>query len=294
MYQDYRVVAFIPAGRKRTMSLLMDNLYRNKNIVDQVQIWLNTDEDQKEDQEWLKSLPSHYGDFVRLIEQRPDRGRKSPKQLNTGGFYIHTTDENTIYFRFDDDIIYIDDDYFKNMIDFRIANPDYFLVFGTIINNAITSYYLQQEKKIPESYGVVEEPFCMDAVGWTSPYFALKLHQKMLKHIQTNTTHKMYLKDKVELDRQRFSVSNFCFFGRDFKKFDGELNGAEEESWLTEDYPKQTYVVNVICPNALCVHFSFFAQREYLLKKNILDEYKKIAKQKLSDAYYSLLGGSNV
>lgn len=290
MYLNYKVVAFIPAGRKQTMSILMDNLYRNKDVVDQVQVWLNTDDDQKEDREWLESLPNKYGDFVRLIERRIDRGKQIPKQLNTGGFYINTTDENTIYFRFDDDIVYIDDDYFKNILDYRINHPEYFLVFGNIINNAITSYHLQQEKKIPESFGIVEEAFCMDPIGWTSPYFALKLHEKMIKCIETDSVSKMYLKNPVEIDRKRFSVSNFCFFGRDFKKFDGDLMGAEEESWLTEDYPKQTGLINVICPNAVCVHFSFFAQRKYLLKKNILEIYKGIAKDKLSKAYYRLLG----
>lgn len=293
MYRNYKIVPFIPAGRKITMNLLMDNLYRNKDIVDQVQIWMNTDDDQTEDKEWLYSLPDKYGDFVRIIERRTDRERQIPKQLNTGGFYPNTIDEDTIYFRFDDDIIYIDDDYFKNIIDFRIDNPDYFLVFGTIINNAITSYYLQRQGKIPESYGKVEDAFCMDPVGWTSPFFASQLHDQMLGYIEKNNASGMYLDGPVELDRKRFSVSNFCFFGKDFKKFNGELNGAEEESWLTEEYPKQTGAINVICPNAICVHFSFFAQRDYLLKNGVLEKYKEIVKQKLSDSYYRLLNDSN-
>jgi hypothetical protein len=292
MYRNYKIVPFIPAGRKLTMTILMDNLYRHKDVVDQVQIWLNTDPDQVEDRAWLETLPNKYGDFVRLIERRIDRGVQIPKQLNTGGFYINTTDEDTIYFRFDDDIIYIDDDYFKNILDFRVDNPDYFLVFGNIINNATTSYYLQEQGKIPEKFGIVESDFCMDPVGWTSPYFALMLHEQMLKKIKSDKVSDMYLKDKIELDRKRFSVSNFCFFGKDFRRFDGDLMGAEEESWLTEDYPKKTGVVNVICPNALCVHFSFFAQREYLIKKNILEKYKEIAQDKLSRDYYKLLGNA--
>lgn len=290
MYRNYRVEAFIPAGRKLTMSLLLDNLYRNKDIVDKVQIWLNTDDNQVEDIKWLNTLPNIYGNFIELIPRREDRPVRSPKQLNTGGFYPHTQDENTIYFRFDDDIIYIDDEYFKNMLDFRIDNPDYFLVFGTIVNNAITSYYFQQEDKVTKEFGIVEEPFCMDVVGWTSPVFALELHKAFLKHIKENTTKKMYLNQPYILDKKRFSVSNFCFFGKDFKKFNGELHEAEEEQWLTEDYPQRAKVLNVIAPNGLCVHFSFFHQREYLLEHNILEEYRAITKQKLSDSYYRLLG----
>jgi hypothetical protein len=292
-YSGHRVEVFIPAGRKRTMSILLDNLYRFKDTIDRVQVWQNTDEQQTEDREWLYTLENKYPGWVKLVERRSDRGIKQPKQLNTGGFYINTIDESTIYFRFDDDIVYIDDDYFKNMIGFRLANPDYFIVFGNIINNAITSYYLQQEGKIPEDYGIVEEDFCMDAVGWTSPFFAYNLHKKFLKHVEADQVSEMYLSRPYELDRKRFSVSNFCFFGKDFNQFGGELNDSEEEKWLTEDYPKEHNVMNVICPDALVVHYSFFAQREYLNKKNVLEEYKSLAKQKLSDSYYSLLNESN-
>lgn len=292
MIRDHRIEVVIPAGRELTMSALMNHLLRNKDVIDRVQVWQNTDDHQDEDRKWLYNLPKQYLDWVQIIER--DGEPLEPKQLNTGTFYKHTVDTDTIYFRFDDDIVYIDDNYFLNMVDFRLAHPEYFLVFGNIWNNAIVSYIQQQKGRIDDSAGVVQSPFCMDQIGWLSPTFAEHIHRILLSHIKNKTTEELYFDEYVLKEDGRFSVSNFCYFGRDFAKFKGDLKGAEEEQWLTEVYPPQIKRFNAICGSGLVAHFSFFAQRQHLLKNtDILDQYKKISLKKLSDDYYKLLAASN-
>jgi hypothetical protein len=287
----YKIVPFIPAGRKRTMSILLDNLQRFRDVVDEVQVWVNCDDDQVEDLQWVRSLETSLGDWVKVIERRKDRPVQNPKQLNTGGFYIHTVDPNAIYFRFDDDIVFIDDKYFENMVEFRLDNPHYFLVMGNIWNNAIISYLHQQVyENLDKDHGIVSEPFCMDMVGWRDPVFATYIHEVLLKKIEDGTVDSLFF-DKYELKfAKRFSVSNFCFFGRDFKQFGGELDGAEEETWLTEVKPQSLGRLNAVCGSALVSHYSFFAQRPVLDKTDILERYRAIGQQKLSDSYYRLLG----
>jgi hypothetical protein len=292
MIKDYRIEVVIPAGRELTMSLLMPHLYRNKDVIDKVQIWQNTDNHQEEDRRYLYSLPEQYGDWVEIIEREGEV--LEPKQLNTGTFYKHTIDPSTIYFRFDDDIVYIDDNYFENMVAYRLDHPEYFLVFGNIWNNAIISYIQQQKGRIDESCGKVRSAFCMDQVGWLSPTFAEHIHRILLEHIKNDTTQELYFDDYVLDGDSRFSVSNFCYFGHDFAKFGGDLEGAEEEQWLTEVYPPSIDRKNVICGTGLVSHFSFFSQRSHLLNNtDILDQYRKVAQQKLSDSYYKLLAVSN-
>lgn len=295
-YKDYRVEAFIPAGRKRTMSILMDNLSRFQHIVDRVQVWMNTDEEQVEDRAWLKTLPDIYGDWVELKYVTPEQYDIKPKQLRTGLFYAeNTTREDTIYIRFDDDIVFIDDSFFVELLDFRVQNPSYFLVMANIWNNAITSYIHQQLQHIPEK-PVIDEPYCMNPIAWRSGPFAADLHNILINHIKQNTTAELFF-DHADLENAaRFSISCFCFFGKDFAKFEGIIGQRrkgkirfDEEIWLTEVYPTLNKKLNTICGSALVAHYSFFAQRPHLDTLDILEQYRAIGKGKLSDSYYDLL-----
>lgn len=296
-YRDYRVEVFIPAGRKRVMSILLDNLSRFQNIVDTVQVWLNTDEDQVEDRAWLESLPDIYGEWIQLKQLTDEQYAIRPKQLRTGLFYAdNTVDEKTIYVRMDDDIVFIDDDFFTNLLDFRIDNPDYFLVMANIINNSIVSY-IQQEvlHTIPSTYGSIEA-FCMDSVSWGSGPFATTLHKTLINHIRNDTVSDMFFDHADLKDAARFSISCFCFFGKDFAKFNGVIGQRrpgvlrfDEEVWLCEIYPTMNRKLNTICGTALVAHYSFMRQRPYLDKTDVLETYRAIGKGKLSESYYDLL-----
>jgi hypothetical protein len=48
MIDGWRISAFIPSGRKRTESILLTNLRRFDPIIDEVQVWLNTDGDERD------------------------------------------------------------------------------------------------------------------------------------------------------------------------------------------------------------------------------------------------------
>lgn len=292
-YRNYKVVAFTPAGRKRVMSILLDNLARFRHIIDEYQVWMNADDEQVEDIEWLESLPAKY-DWVTL--KRLDGERLKPKQMNTGRFYPNTIDKDTIYIRFDDDIIFVDDDFFYNILDFRIDNPGYFLVFANIWNNAILSYIHQKLGNIPPQ-PVIEEPYCMNPVAWESGTFAESIHRNLIERIDEGRTSELFF-DRADLnDAKRFSISCFAFFGEDFARFKGIVgyrNGEllyDEEIWLTEIYTVTKNLQNVICGSALVSHYSFFSQRPHLDTTDILDEYRRIAKEKLSDSYYDQLAG---
>ena len=290
MFEGHRVVPIIPAGRALTMSILIDHLRRNRPLVDEVQVWLNTDDDQTDDRNWLLSLPRLLPDFVTLKEHpNPDRVLR-PKQLNTGQFYQYTQDPDTIYVRFDDDIVYLAPNYFENLLRFRLDNPQYLLVFGDIWNNAVVSWVHQDLGHIDREHGIVQSPYCMDLVGWQSSEFAEYIHRLLLGHIGEWTVGSLAY-DRYELtDAHRFSISNFCFFGKDCVEWGGPTPEDDEEIFLTEHYPRDKGKLNAICGSALVSHFSFFAQRPHLLTTDILDQYREIASQMLSKDYYRLLG----
>jgi hypothetical protein len=297
MYRGYKIVSFIPAGRERTMSILVNHLLRFKdNPIDEVLVCVNTQDEQ--DLAYINSLNDGYFKATHRLEG----GWDEPKQLNTGKFYKHMTDENTIYIRFDDDIVYIDDLFFKNMLDFRIDNPSYLCVMANIWNNAITSYIAQQNGVIDTKHGEVKEKFCMDVVGWKSGKFAVYIHNILLEKIKKNKTSDLFFEKSDLADVRRFSISCFSFFGREFKRlFNGEVvlpdsfansgpyNPLDEEMFLTEFAPMEYGLRNTICGSALVSHYTFAFQRKEVNATNILEQYKKISQEKLSSAYYQLL-----
>lgn len=304
MYRGYKIVPFIPAGRKERMSVLVNYLLKFKGKpIDQVYLWRNTQN--SDDLAYINSLES---DYFKIFDVTQDgEVWNDPKQLNTGKYYKYTTDPNTIYIRFDDDIVYVDDKYFKNMLDFRIDNPQYFLVFGNIWNNAIISYIQQRMGRISPEKGVVEKEFCMDQTGWRDPNFAEHIHNILKDKIENRKTADLYF-DRWELhNAHRFSISNFSFFGRDFAEFQGKVrfpdeicdvnhtvNGKDyhqldEEIWLCEYYPALKKKLNVICGSALVCHFSFLFQRDHLMRLGYLDYYRKLSEDKLAQSYYNLI-----
>lgn len=293
MLNGKRVVVCIPYGRKRTVSILLSYLRRDRKIVDEVQFWMNTDADQTYDREWAYEQARTYEGWVRCVELSSTVTRLHPKQLNTGKFYDLTRDSDTYYIRMDDDIVYVHPDYFRNLIAFREANPEPFLVFGTIFNNATTSYLLQQAGKLEKDNGIVDSPWCMDPIAWRSPNFAIYIHRAFLKALDDGEVEKFYLDAPYYLrDAARFSISNFVWLADDFAGWGYATPIDDEEIWLAERYPKAMNVTNVVAPNALVSHYSFFDQRPALDQTDILERYRYHAERALSEAYYDLLAAS--
>lgn len=304
MYKGYKIIPFIPAGRKERMSVLINYLlkYRN-NPIDEVYLWRNTQN--PDDLAYIDSLKGDYFKVFDILSE-PNEVFTEPKQLNTGKYYRYTTDPNTIYIRFDDDIVFVDDQYFTNILDFRINNPQYFLVFGNIWNNAIISYLHQRFGHLSSEHGIVEKDFCMDEVGWRSPFFAEYIHKVLQEKINTGKTSDLFFNRWELHNAKRFSISNFAFFGSDFAQFNGvvkftgdiqsngyvqgkDYHALDEEIWLTEHYPSVAKKLNVICGSALCCHFSFLFQRDHLMGLGMLDWYKKLSEDRLQQSYYQFI-----
>lgn len=284
------MVAVIPSGRQRTMSLLLQYLRAQRGLVDEVQMWQNTDPDQVSDREWIYSQRDDYCVVVELTN--PTRLR--PKQRNTGRFYEQCcTDPQTVYVRFDDDIVWMAPDAISNLVDCRLDNPEPFVVFATIWNNAIESAVQQELGRIGMEHGKIKR-HCVDPIGWGSPKFGVAVHEILLGHIAAGTTSQLHhpnilLEEPDPVTGQprplRFSVSCFAFHGADFVAPIGE----EEEHFIALDYPRESHRHNLLCGDALVSHYSFFTQRPLLDTTDILERYQFWANETTHDAYYRLL-----
>jgi hypothetical protein len=103
----------------------------------------------------------------------------------------------------------------------------------------------------------------MDRIGWQSGEFAAMCHQNFIQTFKNNNYQKYYF-DKWLLNKyERFSINAICWFGSDMSLLNGDI-GEEEEEDITRNKPRILNKYNIICGNALCVHFAFGPQREFL------------------------------
>lgn len=261
-----------PTGRKRYLDILYKNLLLQKKDFNQWTLWINTTN--QEDIEYAKDLEKKH-DWIKTID---------PILIPNGGwsvhaFYKHACDPNKIYIKMDDDLVWLENNFIKNLVNFRKENPEYFLVYGNIINNAIIDHIHQRfgALNIPEIIGYS----CGDHFGWGVPEIAEKKHNNLINSIINDDLNKFKFNKNILFYFERVSINCISWFGSEFKKFDGNV-GHDDEQWLSHDYPKDNKKFNIICGNSLCSHFAFFTQREYLDKTNILDKYSSLINFKSS------------
>jgi hypothetical protein len=86
---------------------------------------------------------------------------------------------DTVYVRFDDDVVWINPRFFDTFLAFRLCHPEYFAVAPLIISNAMSTYLLQTFGKVRTSRPVGPDRF--DPVGWINPTLARSLRAFLLE-----------------------------------------------------------------------------------------------------------------
>lgn len=257
-----------PAGRRRYMEILFNNLIKRRSEFDEWNIWINT-EDTK-DISYIESL-SISNDFIKCVYPSVKvNGNKS-----IGSFFKNCINDDSIYLRLDDDIVYIDNGAISKIFKARESDENHFLIYGNIINNAVISQKHQQNGFFLHDFGEVSRD-CLDEVGWNNPLFAEHVHNVFLNKINEKKVGDMYLNDIVIEDFIRVSINAISWRGLDFLQFQGVV-GDEEEQWLSSDKPRQINKPNKIIGDAVFSHFAFFTQRDYLDSTDLLEKYKAIS-----------------
>lgn len=289
MYKGYKIICVTPAGRKRYMKLLAPYVISSEN-VDRWDIWINTKD--SNDIYFLEKLSNLFPKKIKLVPQ-PEGKIEGNKSI--GAFFRFCTEEDTIYIRFDDDIVWIEDNFFKKLLEKRLKYREYFLIFPLIINNAICTHLLSVNKKISIDNSFYITAHSSDKIAWENPKFAEELHNFFLTILKRKELEKLYIHD-VPIALNRFSINCISWFGEDFKKFNGKVFGDEEE-YLTVIKPQELGKTNLIIGNAIISHFAFYTQREYLDKTDILSKYEEIilsSNGKIKDLYLEISKIENI
>jgi len=273
MMKDSKIVCFTPAGRRRYMRLLLPYIL-SSDLVDRYDIWVNTTEEK--DIRFFNYIAEHFKK-VRLIQQ-PEGIIKGNTSI--ASFFKNNTEEDTLYIRFDDDIVWMQPNFFEEFIPKIQALPNAFIVSPLVINNAICSHLLQQYKKLALTPSLYFSATAFDILGWKSGKFASLLHEWFIKKVQSGTYKDIIIETKnFQLALNRFSINCIAFRGETFKMFEGKVLGDEEE-YLTVTKPTELGLVNYIIGDCLISHFAFYSQRDVLDKTKLLSMYETLLKNR--------------
>ena len=267
MYQNYKIVVNTAAGRRRYMQYLIPYIV-SCPYVDRYDIWINTHNGA--DIEFFRLLAAKYP-VVNLVWQ-PDGIVAGNKSINA--FYKICVEPDTIYFKLDDDIVWMEPGLIERMVQFRVENPEYFLVSPLVINNSLSTYLLQLDGKLQlDQY---YEAYATHPIFWRSGHFAAELHQWFInKYLKTGKWEELHLGKRV-MGMTRFSINAILWFGDEMKKFAGVVPG-DDEDFMSCIYPTQKRMANAWNGDVIAAHFAFFTQREILDQVGILEQYGEIS-----------------
>ena len=255
MFEGMRVVVVTPAGRRRYLEVLFRYIEALRPVVDEYRLWLNTTN--TEDIAYMVNYQSANSDYVTLEHLPP--GVTHDGFLTIHHFFRNCVDENTLYVRFDDDIIYVDTlEKFKGFLSFRKNNPQYFLVYGNIINNAMCTHLHQRTCALGIENGIVGYE-CMDPIGWNDGRFAKELHTSVIKQLDDLSPFR--IDNWLLYAYERVSINVISWRGDHFKKSNIAVD-RDEENFLASIYPKRSTMKNIIYGDFLSIHYAFYTQRE--------------------------------
>lgn len=273
--KSHKCVVVIPAGRKKYMEILFSYILKEANFIDELQIWMNTRN--LEDIHYCQSLATKY-DFIKL-KHNADRHPKKGTNLAIYTFFTDCIDSDSIYIRLDDDIVWLENNFIEKLYYFRLHNPQYFLIYPNIINNAMLDHIRWRFGCFENNDILSRYCFgykCMDNDGWKNAKTAYLRHKQFITDVKNNNIAYYKFFKWILFYYERVSINCISWFGDEFKKFNGQV-GNDEEQWLSSDHPKNISKPNCIYGDIICSHFSFFTQRDVLDNTDILEQYKQLS-----------------
>lgn len=289
MYNGYKVKIFIFAGRQQTMELLMPQL--KSDYIDEIIIAKNTNNNS--DLKYLNSLQYNFNK-IKYIEIPPEIKKNNHKAWKY--LYRFMQDEDSIYFKMDDDVIYIEPGYFEKTLKFRCEHPEYICIFPVMVNNPFICTLLKEH---PLMFAKLNNFDLMNKYFYSAKYGA-QLHELFLLDPLNNRwkinnyeldKKDVYLKPGVSIAMcntthivpwnyaERICINSICYFGKDFKALNiyQKINESySDELFLTYNIFNFTNRKHCILGNTLICHFAFSGQTGLRNRLDILQKYKQL------------------
>lgn len=293
-----RVVTVTPAGRTRNLQVLIPYLLRNRGLASEHHFWVNTVNE--DDIDTIRRACGAYPDYFRCVPL-PFGVPAGPPTIQRFYTLKEYCDPETVFVRIDDDICWMARDCLYELVKFRIDNPEYFIVYPNIINNAVCAFLHQRAGLLPHDGEITCDGRCAGN-AWSDERFTRLQHEMLIQRIESGDTDvyrrafDRWLLLDVEQDHRwredeppwcepgRCSVNVISWLGADFEPVRQAAEArsealADEERFLAYDYPRASGRRNCIVGSALAAHFSFISQAHFMYDSGILERYRDLSRR---------------
>lgn len=267
--ESYKVVVCTPAGREKYLSIFKKFIYRKmeEGLIDGWQLWLNTVD--PTDITYLESMEKE-NPKVKIYRQGEPIDSlgfyETFNPLKTHLFFVNTHEDDTIYIRFDDDIIWCADDAIEKICKARIDHPEAFVITPNIVNSTICNSWHQENGALSEEAGkvkryTVSDPnyAYLDEFNYSDGKLVDHIHNTFRKHYEDGTLSAYHLPSRSLDEYERFSICCVCWFGKDKMSL-----GYIEEPQIAWELPEALGRPNYFVGDALLCHAAYHTQRPYL------------------------------
>lgn len=283
--QEYKVVIVTPAGREEYLSFFKKFIYRkmDEGLIDGWQLWVNTVKESD-----IACIDAIGAENPKVKVHRLSTGivptYNNCDPFQTYRFFEFTQDDDTIYIRFDDDIVWVEEGAIEKICIARIEHSDAYLIYPNIINSTVCSQWHQDIGAIGFEAGNLlnnaiypsgnPNQIYLNEFAYTNPDFIELIHTTFRKRYEEGSLNAYYLPNRSLDNFQRFSICSICWWGKDHLQ-----GGTIEESHLAWEEPERLQKPVWFCGDALMVHFSYHTQVDHLrTKPHFLEYYKSITK----------------
>lgn len=282
MYGNYKIIVCIPAGRRKYLEISKKFLYRKmaEGILDEIHLWQNTTN--SEDIAYIESMAAENPKvkIYKLDEPIELQNQPSWNSLQTHKFMQFAQDDDAIYIRLDDDIVWMEDCFIERVAQARIDHPNAFIIYPNIINSTICTSWHQEIGALSEEAGIVrrERPddldwAYLDEFNYSDSNLIDHIHKTFKKRYEDKSLSAYYLPSRSFDDYKHFSICAICWWGKD--KIDcGYIEEPQMAYELPMKYGRPVWFVG----NALCFHFAYHTQKAFIETTNHLDFFKEITK----------------
>jgi hypothetical protein len=255
----------------------------DEGLIDHWQLWVNTVK--PDDIAYLATMED---ENPKVKRYSLDTGAIIPSwdtydPLRTYEFFKYTQDDDTIYIRFDDDIVWCADNAIEKICQARIDNPNAFLIYPNVINSTVTTSWHQENGALSDAAGRVnrkaDNPTNPDHVylcefAYADSRLAEDIHRTFQNRFTQGSLSAYNLPSHSFDNYQRFSICCICWWGKDHIQ-----GGRVEEPWLAWEEPARLGRPVWFAGDALLVHFAYHTQIVHLrTKPEYLQFYKNITK----------------
>ena len=223
---------------------------------------------------WVRRMErEHPGKFEVVEVRRPHQDSASVSPLLREKF----NDEDTLYVKLDDDIVFIEDGTLDAMFRYKEDHPECAIVYPNIINNTVTSYLHQHRFVFDRNRGTCSwSSWC--GTSWKGEHFAEHVHRTFLRDAFAGNLDAYRFPPFPLLDYQRMSIGAICYSGAQLRKILGRLSDDCEVE-MAVILPKAFDHPPVVLGEKIVSHFSYHTQDGHLGRTDVLEQYRRLAQE---------------